>query len=84
MRTSRLDLSLKLGRSRLEKESNIIEMIKTRRYLNASMKLLLSRRQRDRMKERTRYLLLNPEKSETEEQSDSDFNTVELQTDPEE
>jgi hypothetical protein len=39
----------------MERETNIIEFVKTRRYLMASMKLLLTPEQRSMIKERTRY-----------------------------
>ena len=64
-----------MGRRKLEKETNIISIIKSRRYFNAAIKLLLTKHQRDRLKEHTKYLHINPEKykstGEGEEVTDS-------------
>ena len=85
LRNNRLDKSFELGRTKLEKETNIIDLIKERRYFYASLKLLLTRRQRERLKQRTRFLLLNPNsKKSKNNDSESDFATTELQSDPEE
>lgn len=46
----------------LEKETNIIEIVKSRRYLSEAVRLLLSKEQRKKLKERSRYLIVNPDK----------------------
>ncbi len=51
-----------MGRSMLEKETNIIEIVKSRRYLSEAIRLLLSKEQRKELKERSRYLIVNPDK----------------------
>mmetsp|Transcript_36663 Transcript_36663/g.48146 ORF Transcript_36663/g.48146 Transcript_36663/m.48146 type:complete len:240 (-) Transcript_36663:585-1304(-) len=85
-RSNARDKSIEMARKKLEKESNIIEIIKSRRYFSASLKLLLTRRQRMRLKERTRYLHMNPhvKKDIGSDEEVSDFETDELLTDPEE
>ena len=83
-RSGKQDKSIALGRDKLEKESNIIEIIKSRRYFNASLKILLSKRQRMRLKERTRYLHVNPQAKQNSDSDATDFLTDELLTDPEE
>ena len=83
-RSGKQDKSIAMGRDKLEKESNIIEIIKSRRYFNASLKILLSKRQRMRLKERTRYLHVNPRAKQNSDSDATDFLTDELLTDPEE
>ena len=74
-----------MGRSKLEKETNIIAILKQLRYQNAALKLILSKNQRNRVKERTRYLHVVPEKEQGSDDSEqSDFATQELESDPEE
>ena len=75
LRKNRLDKSLIQGRTKLEKETNIIDLIKEKRYFNASLKLLLTRKQRKRLKERTRYLMLNPNDKDKKVDSESEFAT---------
>ena len=47
----------------LEKETNIVEIIKSRRYVNKALHFLLTKRQRKYLKERTRYVNLTNEKT---------------------
>ena len=46
------------GRELLEKETNICEIIKSRRYFNKALNFLLTKRQRKYLRERTRYVML--------------------------
>ena len=64
-----------MAREKLHKETNIIDLIKEKRYFNASLKLLLTRKQRKRLKERTRYLMLNPNDKDKKVDSESEFAT---------
>ena len=43
------------------KEISIIEIIKSRRLFNAALKLLLKRDQRLKLKEKSRYISINPD-----------------------
>jgi len=55
----------------MQKEINIIEILKSRRYVNAAIKFLLPRNQRKKLKERSRYIVINPEK-EADKESKAD------------
>jgi len=46
-------------------ETNIIEIIKSRRYFAKAFKALLTKRQRLQMKEKSRYLYIDPDKKES-------------------
>ena len=50
-RNSRNDRGLALGRAKLEKESNIITILQSRRYFNAALKQLLTKKQRQTLKD---------------------------------
>ena len=74
------DKAFAMGREKYEEETNIIEITRQRRYFNMAFKLLLTKRQRKRLRERSKYLLLNPN---VEKGSDeSDYLTDDLKTDP--
>ena len=45
----------------MQQETNIIEIIKSRRYFNAALHFLLDKKQRMRLKERGRYTVINPD-----------------------
>ena len=45
-RSSRNERGLDLGRQKLEKETNIIAILQSRRYFNAALKQLLTKQQR--------------------------------------
>ena len=50
----------------MKKETDIIEMIKTRRYLKQALRKLLTLKQRMRLKERSRYICVDPKAQETD------------------
>ena len=62
----------------MEKELCIIEFIKKQRYLSKAIKRLLSPKERLELKEKTRYLVIDPDK-ESDEEEDSDKSQVEKQ-----
>jgi len=45
----------------MQKETNIIEIVKSRRYFNAALRFLLTKKQRMKLKERGRYTVVNPD-----------------------
>ena len=45
----------------MEVETNIIEIIKSRRYFNAALRFLMTKKQRLRLKERGRYIVIDPD-----------------------
>ncbi len=56
-------------------ETNIIEIIKQRRYFNAALRFLMTKKMRMRLKERGRYTVVDPDaptetKKEGEEESE--------------
>lgn len=54
------------ARGKLEKEVNIIEIIKSRRYFESALKYLLPKEKRFYFKERSRYQTVDPD-SDTDE-----------------
>ena len=61
MKSNRRERAFENARDALEKEINIIEIIKSRRYFNGALKQLLSKKQRMKIKERSRYLTVDPD-----------------------
>ena len=55
---SRIETTFELGRDQMNFETNIIEIIKSRRYFSAALKILLTPEQRAKLKERTRYITI--------------------------
>lgn len=45
----------------MDYETNIIELIKSRRYFNAALRFLMTKKQRLRLKERGRYTVIDPD-----------------------
>lgn len=52
---------MKMAREKLDKEINIIEMVKSWRYFEQALKYLLPEKQRLDFKERARYMTINPD-----------------------
>ena len=50
-----------MAREKLDKEINIIEMVKSWRYFEQAIKYLLPEKQRLDFKERARYMTINPD-----------------------
>ena len=48
----------------MNSETNIIEIIKSRRFFGKALKTLLTRQQRLKMKEKSRYLYIDPNSKE--------------------
>ena len=57
----RIQAGFQKARAGLVRETNIIEIIKSRRYFNAALRFLMSKEQRLKLKERSRYLVVNPD-----------------------
>ena len=55
----------------MSKETDIVEMIKTRRYFNLALRKLLSAPERMKLKERSRYLCIDPEPADCEASQDA-------------
>ena len=72
-----MERSFERGREALLKEADVIEIFKSRRYTNAALKHLIDKETRMKLKEHTRYLVINPEKQEESQKKgktdDSDF-----------
>ena len=60
-----------MAREKLDKEINIIEMVKSWRYFEQAIKYLLPEKQRLDFKERARYMTINPDPDKAKEQSKS-------------
>ena len=50
----------------MQKETDIIEMIKSRRYLKLALRKLLTLKQRMHLKQKSRYLCVDPKARETD------------------
>ena len=57
-----MERAMQLGRQRLKEETNIIQIIKSRRYFKYALKLLLTREQRQRYKSKSTFELINVER----------------------
>ena len=55
------------AREKIQNETNIIKIVESRRYFQTALKFLLSKKNRKLMKERSRYITVDPDRS-----SDSD------------
>ena len=60
-KADRLEKGFELARKRMETSTNIIEIIKSLRYFNAALRLLMTKKQRLRLKEQGRYTVINPD-----------------------
>ena len=63
------------AREKLEKELNVIELIKSRRYFAKALKMLVPAETRLRLREQTRYLLIDPESDDSGLNSDFEKST---------
>ena len=52
--------SIELARAQMAEEINIVEIIKSRRYFNMALRQLLTKKQRSMMKEKSRFIVINP------------------------
>ena len=56
-----------MARHKLDKEVNIIEIVKSWRYFDSAFRFLLDERKRLDLKERSRYLVVDPDPDEEKE-----------------
>ena len=61
------------ARERMEQEINIVHIVKSRRYFQRALRLLLSRRTREQMQKQSRYIYINPDDSSENEKDDDPF-----------
>ena len=61
MRPDRLERGFEKARGQLLEEINIIEIIKSRRFFQKALKVLLTKKKRLELKERSRYISINPD-----------------------
>ena len=59
---TRKEKAMNLAREKLNREINIIEIVKSWRYYDKAFRFLLAEKQRLDFKERTRYITINPDK----------------------
>ena len=71
-RNSRNDRGMEIGRANLEKESNIITILQSRRYVNAALKRLLSKRERQILKDQTKFWNINVDAQKSKKDMGSD------------
>ena len=62
LRPDRLERGFEKARGKLLEEINIIEIIKSRRFFQKALKVLLTKKKRYELKERSRYISINPDK----------------------
>ena len=55
-----------MARDKLDKEINIIEIVKSWRYFELAIKSLLKERQRIDFKEKSRYIAIDPDPADDE------------------
>lgn len=69
---SRTQQGVKKAIEKMNKETNIIDIIKSRRFFEAAIRKLLSREQIDVLKERSRYITIDPSAASGDEIISSD------------
>ena len=57
---SRNEIAMKMAREKLDKEINIIEIVKSWRYFESALRFLLPEKKRLDFKERSRYIAIDP------------------------
>ena len=58
---------MQIAQDCLDKEINIVEMIKSRRYFESAIKFLLTEKQRMDMKQKARYIAIDPNRKKLKE-----------------
>ena len=61
---TRQERAIKKAITEMDKEINIIDIVKSRRFTNLALRKLLSHKDRMDLKERSRYLMIDPDSSE--------------------
>ena len=56
-----------MAREKLDKEINIIDIVKSYRYFNSALHFLLTESTRMDLKERARYIAINPDSHDAKE-----------------
>ena len=56
----------------MQRETNILELVKSRRYFNPAIRFLLTKNQRMKLKERGRYTVINPDYTNEREKEKGD------------
>lgn len=64
---NRVDRAFAKAREKIAEETNIIEIVKSRRYQAAALKFLLTKEQRIKLKNQTRYFAVDPDSEEKPE-----------------
>ena len=62
-----------MAREKLDKEINIIEIVKSWRYFELAVKSLLKERERIDFKEKSRYIAINPDPDDEQTQKKKTF-----------
>ena len=57
-----------MARDKLDKEINIIDIVKSWRYFDSAIRFLLDERKRLDLKERSRYLMVDPDPDEEKQE----------------
>ena len=76
---NRKERALQIAREKLDKEVNIIEIVKSWRYFDSAFRVLLDERKRLDLKERARYLTVEPDPDE-ESQKKKEFSMMAKRT----
>ena len=58
--------AMDIARFRLDQEINMIEFVKSRRYFKKALKFLLTKKKRKELKEKTRYIAVDPDSDKNE------------------
>ena len=64
---------MEMARNKLNKEINIIEIVKSWRYFERALHYLLPEKKRLDFKERARYIAINPDPEDTNKAMARDF-----------
>ena len=64
---------MEMARNKLNKEINIIEIVKSWRYYERALHYLLPEKKRLDLKEKSRYIAINPDPEQTSKRIAKDF-----------
>ena len=77
-RRSQKEIQIQHAIEQMSKETDIVEVIKSRRYFNLALKKLLSTKERMKLKERSRYFCIDPDKLDASGAMEDDYKLTKL------
>ena len=75
-RLSRTERAFKKGRKLLDQETNIVSIIKSRRFIAEALKVLLTKQQWEELIERSRFVAIDPNKETVPKDGSKEFHPI--------